>query len=109
VKEGIPIAIGSEASANILKKDDVAAGCSALGKFNVITPRGATVRSALEEDGKFAVGVRTKDVAAEGDAIAHFDRNAALNPNGVEIVGERKRGEELEDEQEREKGENETL
>src|SRR5580658_5510111 len=89
MKKGVPAAIRGVAATHILQEDDVAARCGALGKIDVITPRGAAVGSALEEDRKLAFRIRTKDVSAKGDAVAHSHGDIAFDLHGI-VLGRKK-------------------
>ena len=81
IDEGVPIAIGRVAAADILHDDDIAARGGFVRELDLAAGTQFVVRSALQEDGEFAIGVGTIDVGAEGNTIAHFCGHAALHFN----------------------------
>jgi hypothetical protein len=54
-----------------------------LHEMDIVAPGEPSIRSSLEQNGEFPVGVRAIDIAAENHAVAHFDRDAGFDPDWV--------------------------
>ena len=84
VPEGVPLALGGVATADILNDDDVSPG-GCFQPESVISV--LVVRRALQEHGKAAVRSGPVDVSPQRHAVAHLHGHVGLEDNGVRLGG----------------------
>ena len=75
VLEGIPLALGGVAAADVLHDDEVSAGGGGAAEFGGVV---LVIGRALEEDGIFAIAGGMVDVGVEGDAVAGLHGDAVF-------------------------------
>ena len=80
VFEGVPLAFGRIAAANVLKDDDESACCRTNAEVHAVV---LVVRRALQQHGKFSVRRWPINISSENNAVAHLRFYATFDRYGI--------------------------